>query len=442
MKKLLLLIIGVSVAFGQSELTEAYLKEFAFLKSQKKALETRLESITKEISAKEAVAKKEINKLQNKLIAKSNESEKIEKTLSDISRDKMGEDENSELVDITISQALATLKSYKAGVDESKEGKKRADTEVLDEAFDKASKSLYNLTNVTKTTGEFYLPDGKKIKGDILKVGNIAAFGVSDTTSGVLAPAGEGHLKIWTSDNDDASLATAVATSGNVESLRIFLFENLTTEALLPKEKTILSVINSGGVVGWVLVALGLFAVVLIIIRYYFLNNAGKYTEHATSRILEFIEEGDLDGAKEYIKSHTGSIINILKATLKNIHRDREHIEDIVSENMLHESAHIDRYGSLIIIIAAVGPLLGLLGTVTGMISTFDIITEFGTGDPKLLSGGISEALVTTELGLIVAIPALVFGNILSGWANNIKDDMEKASLKVINAYKLAQESK
>jgi biopolymer transport protein ExbB/TolQ len=74
--------------------------------------------------------------------------------------------------------------------------------------------------------------------------------------------------------------------------------------------------------------------------------------------------------------------------------------------------------------------LLGLLGTVTGMISTFDIITEFGTGDPKLLSSGISIALITTEVGLEVAIPTLIFGNLLSGWAESIKDDMEKAALR------------
>ena len=423
-------------------MTEAYLKEFAFLKAQKRALETRLESITKEIEEKDAIAKKDISKIQNTLIAKTNESEQIMKVLNDTSRDKVTQDENNDLIDITLNQAIATLKAYDVKIDESFQGKKRADTDVLNESFDKAVKSLYNLTNITKTKGSFYLEDGKKVDGEIIKVGNIASFGVAENVSGVLAPAGEGHLKIWPTDEDDASLAKNILNNQNIEELRIFLYENLNTEATQPKEKTVLSVINSGGVVGWVLVFLGLFAVALIIIRYYFLNNAGKYTEIATAKILEYVQEDDLEGAKEYIKTHSGSIINILKVTLKNIHRDREHIEDIVSENMLHESAHIDKYGSLIIIIAAVGPLLGLLGTVTGMISTFDIITEFGTGDPKLLSGGISEALVTTELGLIVAIPALVFGNILSGWANNIKDDMEKASLKVINAYKLLQESK
>jgi biopolymer transport protein ExbB len=101
----------------------------------------------------------------------------------------------------------------------------------------------------------------------------------------------------------------------------------------------------------------------------------------------------------------------------------------------MHESTRLDRFSSAIMVIAAVSPLLGLLGTVTGMIATFDIITEFGTGDPKLLSGGISIALVTTELGLIVAIPMLLLGNMLSAWAEKIKDGMEHSALHLINEY-------
>jgi len=125
----------------------------------------------------------------------------------------------------------------------------------------------------------------------------------------------------------------------------------------------------------------------------------------------------------------------VVGAALRNIHRGREQLEDIVNESILHESSHLDRFGSFILVIAAVSPLLGLLGTVTGMISTFEVITEHGTGDPKLLSGGISVALVTTELGLIVAIPTLLIGNLLSGWAERIKDDMQKAALRVTNLY-------
>ncbi|HHE06027.1 MAG TPA: MotA/TolQ/ExbB proton channel family protein, partial [Epsilonproteobacteria bacterium] len=139
--------------------------------------------------------------------------------------------------------------------------------------------------------------------------------------------------------------------------------------------------------------------------------------------------------ALEKLKGYKGSTARVIKATLRNIKKDRAHIEDVVMENILNESTSIDRFGSFVLVIAAVAPLLGLLGTVTGMIATFDIITEFGTGDPKLLSGGISEALVTTMLGLVVAIPLLLLGNLLSGWAQSIKDSMEQNALHIVNLY-------
>ncbi len=110
-------------------------------------------------------------------------------------------------------------------------------------------------------------------------------------------------------------------------------------------------------------------------------------------------------------------------------------MEDIVHEAILQESRPLDRFGAIIMVTATASPLLGLLGTVTGMITTFDVITEFGTGDPKMLSGGISIALVTTELGLVVAIPALMLGTLLNAWARNIRRDMEHSALRIINIF-------
>jgi biopolymer transport protein ExbB len=123
----------------------------------------------------------------------------------------------------------------------------------------------------------------------------------------------------------------------------------------------------------------------------------------------------------------------ILHALLTNLERPREELEDVLSEAMLKETPAIDRFGSAIPVMASVSPLLGLLGTVTGMIATFDVITEYGTSNPKLLSGGISEALVTTEFGLMVAIPALLFGNVLASWGESIKDDLEQGALHITN---------
>jgi biopolymer transport protein ExbB len=210
-----------------------------------------------------------------------------------------------------------------------------------------------------------------------------------------------------------------------------------TQKAMEEKQgKTVVAYITSGGSIAWIIVALGLLGVVFIVLRIFFLRAASASTGKVSREVGSLVREGRLEEALKACKRLKGSTANVVASAVRNLDRDREHIEDIVSEQILHESAHLNRFGALIMVIAAVAPLLGLLGTVTGMIATFDIITEFGTGDPKLLSSGISIALITTEVGLEVAIPTLIFGNLLSGWAESIKDDMEKAALHVMNLYK------
>jgi len=87
----------------------------------------------------------------------------------------------------------------------------------------------------------------------------------------------------------------------------------------------------------------------------------------------------------------------------------------------------------MLAVLGAVAPLLGLLGTVTGMIDTFRVITLFGTSDPKLMSGGISEALVTTELGLAVAIPIMLLHTYLSRKSDHLIGDMEAKAVQMTN---------
>jgi len=118
--------------------------------------------------------------------------------------------------------------------------------------------------------------------------------------------------------------------------------------------------------------------------------------------------------------------------TLRNLGRHRDHLEDIISESILHESATLNKFGAFILVIAAVSPLLGLLGTVTGMIATFQAITLFGTGDPKLMAGGISQALVTTVLGLVVAIPLLFMHGLVAARSKALIQLLEQQSAGLI----------
>jgi biopolymer transport protein ExbB len=154
------------------------------------------------------------------------------------------------------------------------------------------------------------------------------------------------------------------------------------------------------------------------------------------ARVEPFVQAGRIEEASRLCARVRGAAGRVLGAALRNLHLERQKLEDVVSESMLREAPAIERFGSTTLVLAAISPLLGLLGTVTGIIQTFDVITEFGTGDPKLLSHGISVALVTTELGLIVAIPVLLFGTLLSGRARASLQSIETAALAVVNMAK------
>jgi biopolymer transport protein ExbB len=107
---------------------------------------------------------------------------------------------------------------------------------------------------------------------------------------------------------------------------------------------------------------------------------------------------------------------------------DPETLELKLDEVVMRESSQIERFLWLVKTVSVVAPLMGLLGTVTGMIQTFQAITLFGAGDPKMMAGGISEALVTTMLGLITAIPLVLLHATLANSARRINDILEEQS--------------
>jgi len=110
----------------------------------------------------------------------------------------------------------------------------------------------------------------------------------------------------------------------------------------------------------------------------------------------------------------------------------RETLESVLQEAILRELPEVQKGIAMLAVLGAVAPLLGLLGTVTGMIDTFRVITLFGTGDPKLMSGGISEALVNTALGLTTAIVATVLYNYFTTKVDNFNDGVEETSYEIL----------
>jgi len=413
----------------QPSLEQAYQREFAFLQGQKRDLERRLAELEQDIVEEKSQLQSEIESLEAEVVEMRGRADRMDDLLLESERAVETARENSDVLAATFTQADFTLEdAWSSELGDSAPG-----AEDVRGLFDAALDFLARGQQVRREAGEFFLDDGTRVDGELIRVGNIAAYGLSERGSGALAPAGEGELKIW--DTETADQAEALAAGRMPDPLSIFLFESLNSEVEKKAAQGLFETVNSGGVIGWIIFFLGLVGAALVVMRVVFLQRAGASTHRILDAISGHIKRGDRQAALDVLKAKKGSTARVVSATIRNLDRDREHVEDIVSEAILHENTHLNRFGALIIVIAAVSPLLGLLGTVTGMIATFDVITEFGTGDPKLLSGGISIALVTTELGLIVAIPMLLFGNLLSGWAERIKDDMEQAALRVINQF-------
>ncbi len=423
-------------AKAEQDLLLAYKKEYAFLSNQVTNIQSRLNQFKQNAQLEKRAIESEISSLENQLLNAESVANQLEDEIFQIGRNSESAEDNQGLIESTIIQAQATMSEYDfPGFPEvSGDTETLTDLSKIMSLINFADQVIKQQASITEQPGAFFLTDGTAVKGEIIRIGNIASYGSDGQSAGVLAPAGEKQFKIW--QDGDPEAAMGIFNGKGLGLLPIFLYESTVKAIEEKQQKTILSVINSGGLIAWIIAGLGLFALLLIVLRVFFLNKASASTERLLSGVVNKIEAKDVSGAIGLAAKKSSSSSRVLLSALRNIDRDRDHIEDIVSESILHESSQLNRFGSLILVIATVAPLLGLLGTVTGMITTFDIITEFGTGDPKLLSSGISIALVTTEVGLAVAIPALLFGNVLSGWAERIKDDMEKAALRAINVYK------
>ena len=175
--------------------------------------------------------------------------------------------------------------------------------------------------------------------------------------------------------------------------------------------------VNQGGLVGYFIIFIGLMGLILSGWRLKFLKDESD----AINRQLKSDQASD-DNA-------LGRILSVFD---QNQHIDPESLELKIDEAILREVPKLEKFHSIIKVFAAVAPLLGLLGTVVGMIVTFQALTLFGTGDPKLMAGGISQALVTTMLGLIVAIPLVFLHSVLTSWSGSLIEIIEEQSAGLI----------
>ncbi|MCH7895112.1 MAG: MotA/TolQ/ExbB proton channel family protein [Proteobacteria bacterium] len=205
------------------------------------------------------------------------------------------------------------------------------------------------------------------------------------------------------------------ATSGNVAMAVDPSFGSLLK--LLINAPTFGERIEQGGTVGYVIIVLGIFGFLVSIERWLFLSGASTKVR----RQLKSAEPNE-----------DNALGRILAVYHQNKEIDTETLELKLDEAILKETPKFEKRQGTIKVLAAVAPLMGLLGTVVGMIETFQAITLFGTGDPKLMAGGISQALMTTVMGLVVAIPLVLLYSLVAAKSRALVEILEEQSAGMI----------
>ncbi len=198
---------------------------------------------------------------------------------------------------------------------------------------------------------------------------------------------------------------------------------------------------HAGGPIMFPLAGLAALAMLLIAERVIILYGRNSGGSRRAGRVLDACSQNDFETAERLLEKESGIVDRVLRACLQNRNNGAQAMEDAIQEQLLHQIPRLRRFLSGLGIIAAVAPLLGLLGTITGIIDTFGVIRAFGNANPELMAGGISEALLTTATGLVIAIPVLLCRGMLRGRMEKLIGDSERHAASMLNILSRERES-
>lgn len=301
--------------------------------------------------------------------------------------------------------------------------------------IESALERMDGLSGGASYEGKALTVDGLLEEGRFIRFGPITYFVGEDDTVGLVEQGNTPEplvLPILDGQFDSGLVALAAGGEGALP-IDATLDNAMAIEAT---KDSIIDHVKKGGIWVWPILGFAFLSLTVAAFKAVELSTMPKPKEGYLSEVLSKLASRDKEGAAKVANSASGPMGTMIQQGVKYSEHDPELVEEILYESMVDTQPKVMRLLAFISVTAAVAPLLGLLGTVTGMINTFNRIKIFGTGDAKSLSGGISEALITTEFGLIVAIPALLLYAILSRKAKGYIARMEKMSISFINGIK------
>jgi len=193
-------------------------------------------------------------------------------------------------------------------------------------------------------------------------------------------------------------------------------------------------IVKAGGPIMGPIILASIVAAAIILERLWTLQTKRVLPIELTDKVWRWVEQGQIQDKHIAALEQNSPLGKVLAAGLANRHRDRAILKEAIEDTGRHVVHELDRFIGTLGMIASLSPLMGLLGTVLGMIRTFNAITTSGVGNPTALAGGIAEALIATAAGLAVAIPATIAYRLLRGRVERLVVAMEKEAMKLVQA--------
>jgi len=410
------------LAQGKVAQTEQNQQREADFKSRKSEQQTMLNNAVNVRNNKIAESTTLEDKFQANEVSLANRQDALNKRLGELKElfgvlQQVSGDTKSKFQNSVIS---AQIPGREAFLDEFAQSmgssSKLASIEEIEKIWFELQREMTESGKIAKFNREIVLADGTKQQAEVTRVGNFNLVANGKYLEYINETGSVAEL-IRQPSSRYLSSAQEMTSAGNTQVAFALDPTGGSILSLLVQAPDTRERVDQGGPVGYVILAIGLIGLLIALERF----------------IALFIVGGKVN---RQLKSDKASDDNPLGRVLKvkddNASVDLETLELKLSERILQEVPKLTSRLTMIKIISVVAPLIGLLGTVTGMINTFQAITLFGTGDPKLMAGGISQALVTTVLGLVVAIPMVFISTMLNTRSRGIINVLQQQSAGIV----------
>ncbi|GAA5480906.1 tol-Pal system protein TolQ [Haloferula sargassicola] len=297
------------------------------------------------------------------------------------------------------------------------------------EVVDASLERLEKLMGGSIAEGEASTEDGEVVKGQFAAAGPLAWFEGGNVSGAVVGERGESLPKVL------GEAGVGDLFKGGEAELGLDVTGGK-ARALDEVGGGPIDLVKKGGLWVWPILLLAVISLVLGILKVIRFAGYREPGDAWVTAILAALRTGDRDKAAELAAKPAHPAAGVMRKLVELSGNTADVVEETLYEQLMSVQDKVSSLLPVIAVTAATAPLLGLLGTVSGMIRTFNLITVFGSGDPKPLAGGISEALITTLFGLIVAIPALILHAFLSRRSQGIVQTTERLGLSFVNAQR------